>query len=371
MCLADMGARVLRVVTGARPDPVDFMPPFVPGMQLSAAAAQLGRNKRLMVLNLKDSRAIRIVHQLISEYDIVIEQFRPGVMAKFNLDYESLKSVNPAVIYCSLTGYGQTGPLRDRAGHDINYLARSGIASYTGKKESGPSLSGMQLADVASGSNNAVIGILAAVISRSKTGKGQFLDISMTDGVIAFNAIFGAGFLVDGRDPDFQDNILNGGSLYDYYKTKDGKYISFGGLEPQFFANFCNVINRPDLISGGVFPAEVNKVKCEVRDILLSKTREEWMELFSATDACVEPVMTLTEVTNDSLAREREMFVEFPLPTGQTVRQIANPVKFSETKPEYKSMGVNAAACHTNEVLSELGYSDDEINEFNQTGLFR
>ena len=370
MCLADMGAQVLRVASGTRPDLVDFMPPLVPGMQVTAAAAQLGRNKRLITLNLKDSRAIKIIHQLVREHDIVIEQFRPGVMAKFNLDYESLKKINPAVIYCSLTGYGQTGPLRDRAGHDINYIARSGIASYTGKKEFGPSLLGMQLADVAAGSNNAVIGILAALISRNKTGKGQFIDISMTDGAIAFNAIVGACFLVDGKDPDFQENVLNGGSLYDYYKTKDGKYLSFGGLEPQFFTNFFNVIGRPDLIPGGVAPHDINKVKSEVCEIMLSKTRDEWMALFNAKDACVEPVMTLTEVFNDSLAKEREMFVELILPTGKTVRQIANPVKFSETKPEYKNIGVNAAAGHTKEVLFELGYTDEEINEFNQTGLF-
>ena len=370
MCLADMGAQVLRVVSGSRPDLVDFLPPFVPGTKISAASAQLGRNKRLITLNLKDPRAIQIVHRLMAEYDIVLEQFRPGVMVKLKLDYESLKAVNPAVIYCSLTGYGQTGSMRDRAGHDINYIARSGIASYTGEKDSGPTLVGMQIADVASGSNNAVIGILAAVIYRHATGKGQRIDISMTDGMIAFNAMYGAGFLVDGKDHDFEGNLLNGGSLYDYYRTKDGKYISFGGLEPQFFTNFCHVVNRPDLIAGGVLPKDVQKVKQEIREIFLTKTQDEWIALFNATDACAEPVMTLSEVFSDSLALERGMLVELPLPGGGTVKQIANPIKFSETSPEYRSIGVTAATGHTKEMLRELGYTDDEIGEFEKTGLF-
>lgn len=329
MCLADLGADVLRVVSGTRPDLVEFLPPFIPGTEISAASAQLGRNKRCIALNLKDPRAIESIHRLVLEYDIVIEQFRPGVMAKLGLDYESLKAVNPAVNYCSITGYGQTGPMKTRAGHDMNYIARSGIASYTGKKDSGPALVGMQLADVASGSNNAIIGILASVIHRNATGKGQSIDISMTDGMIAFNAMYGAGFLVDGKDTGFEEILLNGGSLYDYYETKDGRYISCGGLEPQFFKNFCETIGRPDLIPGGVLPKNIEDVKQEVREIILTKTMDEWMALFDETDACVEPVMTLSEMFNDSLVKERDMIVELPLPGGGAVKQIANPIKFS------------------------------------------
>jgi crotonobetainyl-CoA:carnitine CoA-transferase CaiB-like acyl-CoA transferase len=370
MCLADMGADVLRVISGSRPDLVDFFPPFVPGTKLSAVAAQLGRGKRCMALNLKDPRAIRIIHQLVAEYDIVIEQFRPGVMAKFSLAYEDLKKINPGIIYCSLTGYGQTGPLRDRAGHDINYIARSGVMSYSGKKESGPCLLGIQIADVASGSNNAVIGILAAVVHRRDTGRGQHIDVSMTDGMIAFNAMFGAAFLVDGREPVRDGDYVNGGSLYDYYETRDGKYVGFGGLEPQFFTNFCNTVNRPDLISGGVSPKGVDQIKKEIRLIFLMKTRDEWVEIFNRTDACFEPVMTLAEVFSDRLAIEREMVVDVPLPGGGRVRQIGNPVKFSETPPEYRQAGV-AGGANTREVLTGLGYTDQEIDAFEKTGLFK
>lgn len=369
MCLADMGADVLKIVSGSRPDLVDSIPPFVPKTKLSSAAAQLGRGKRCMALNLKDQRAVNIVHQLIMHYNIVIEQFRPGVMAKLNLAYEDLQKINPAIIYCSITGYGQTGSLRDRAGHDINYIARSGVASYSGKQESGPSLMGMQIADVASGSNNAVIGILAAVINRIDTGVGQYIDISMTDGMIAFNAMVGAGFLVDGCEPLREGEYLNGGTLYDYYETKDGKYVSFGGLELHFFTNFCNTINRPDLIPGGILPPKIERIKKEIREIFLTKTQNEWVEIFSRTDACVEPVMTLAEAFSDHLTIERKMVVDVALPGGGSVKQIGNPIKFSETPAEYRHAGVSGPA-HTREVLIELGYTNQEIDEFAKTGLF-
>lgn len=373
MCLADMGAEVLKVASASRPEMGELMPPFIPGTGVSAATAYLGRNKRCITLNLKDSRAVDIIHKLIAEqgFDIIIEQFRPGVMKNLKLDYEHLKAVKPEIIYCSITGYGQDGPMTARAGHDINYIARSGIASYSGKKGQGPSLIGMQIADVASGSNNAIIGILASVLFRKETGKGQYIDISMTDGMMAFNTFFAAGYLVDGKVPEPETNFVNGGSLYDYYETKDGKYLSFGGLEPQFFANFCKAINRPDLISGGVFPKDSYLVKKEIQEIMLTKTRDQWIECFSLTDACVEPVMTVEEVLQDPLAIERKMVVDTPLNDGQTVRQLANPIKFSESKQVYNTIGVTSASGgHTREVLRELGYSERQIETFARTGLF-
>ena len=369
MTLADIGADVLRVVSGSRPDLADFMPPCIAGTNLSCATATLGRGKRCLTLNLKDPRAIKIVLSLIASHDILIEQFRPGVMAKFGLDYATLKVAHPSLIYCSLTGYGQTGPLRSRAGHDINYLARSGIVSYSGRKASGPSLTGMQIADIASGSNNAVIGILAAVIHRQMTGEGQHVDVSMTDGVIAFNAIAGAAFLVDKTEARREEGVLNGGSLYDFYETKDGEYLSFGGLEPQFFAAFCETIGRPDLIPGGVVPPDLPRIKEEVRTLLKTKTRDEWILLFGKVDACVEPVLALGEALRDPHVAARGLVVEVNLPGGGTVKQLGHPIRYSATQPEYRSVGVPAGT-HTREVLRELGYAESEIDEFEKTGLF-
>jgi crotonobetainyl-CoA:carnitine CoA-transferase CaiB-like acyl-CoA transferase len=373
MCLADMGAEVVTIASGSRPEPGESRPPFIPGTDLSSSRAYLGRNKRCMTLNLKDPRGLEIIHKLITKhgFDIIIEQFRPGVMGRLKLDYESLKAIKPDIIYCSLTGYGQYGPMITRAGHDINYVARSGVVSYSGRKRQCPSLMGMQIADLASGSYNSIIGILAAVISRNATGKGQYIDISMTDGMIAFNAFIGAAALVNGKDVEPEGTFTTGGGFYDFYETKDRRYISFGGLEPKFFANFCETINRPDLISGGVAPEKIGKSKKEVRAIIKTKTKDEWIALFNKTDACVEPVMTLTEVFEDEMTKEREMIVEVPLISGQKVRQIANPIKFSETKQVYKSTGVRLkTGGHRSEILRELGYTDADIETFARTGLF-
>ncbi|HWQ76068.1 MAG TPA: CaiB/BaiF CoA-transferase family protein [Syntrophomonas sp.] len=370
MSLADMGADVLRVVSGTRPDLADMLPPRVPGTKMSAASAQLGRNKKLITLNFKDKRAIEVIHKLLAEYDIVIEQFRPGVMDKLGLGYESLKTVNPRLIYCSLTGYGQTGPLSKKAGHDMNYIALSGMASYSGTKKNGPSLFGMQVADVASGSNNTMIGLLAAVIYRQNTGKGQHVDISMTDGMVAFNASVGASFLVDGKEVGREGMFLNGGSVYDYYKTKDEQYVTFGGLEPQFFKAFCETIGRPDLIEGGCIRPDAEQVKEEIREIMATKTRDEWTDVFKGVDACFEPVLSLTEAFASEQVKARNMVVEVPGPNGVKVKQIGSPIKFSETSPEYRSIGKSVADADTNDIMRTLGYSDAEIDAFEKEGVF-
>ena len=242
LMLADMGAEVLKVSSASKPDIVLDYPPFIGDTGISACQAWLGRNKKTMFLNLKTEEGKAIVKELVKEYDIVLEQFRPGVMDKLGLGYEDLKAVNPGVIYCSLTGYGNSGPLKMAAGHDINYMSRSGIISHAGRKEGGPSLMNFQIADIAVGSLNSVIGILAAVNYRRNTGKGQFIDVAMMDGCVPFNSLDGAGFLVSGEEPKREGERLNGGSMYDYYETKDGQYMSVGSLEPKFWKDFCMAI---------------------------------------------------------------------------------------------------------------------------------
>jgi len=369
MTLADLGATVLKVASGSRPDLAAITPPFIAKTSLSVASAYLGRGKRSITLNLKDQRAVQIIHRLLDEYDILIEQFRPGVMAKFGLGFSQLEERYPSLIYCSLTGYGQTGPLKGRAGHDINYLSLAGLMSYAGRKDGGPVPMPMQIADVASGSNSAIIAILAAVIHRQKTGRGQHLDISMTDGVFAFTALAAAACLAAGEIPQRESFILNGGSLYDFYETADHQYIGFGGMEPQFFTVFCQAIGRPDLIAGGIMPPDLAAVKEEVRSVILAKNRAQWEQAFASAEACVEPVISLPEAVESKLAKERGWTVDVTLPDGTAVKQPACPYKFSLTPPAYGGTGVTAGT-HNRKVFLDLGYSEEEIDEFQRTGLF-
>lgn len=363
LMLADMGAEVLKISTASRPDIVLDYPPFIGDTGVSASQAWLGRNKKTMFLNLKTGEGKAVVKELVKEYDIVLEQFRPGVMEKLGLGYEDLKAVNPKLIYCSLTGYGQTGPLRDAAGHDINYMSRSGIISQAGRRESGPSLMNFQIADIAVGSMNSVIGILAAVNYRKNTGKGQYIDVAMMDGCVPFNSLDGAGFLVSGKEPKREGERLNGGCIYDFYETKDGEYLSVGSLEPQFWSRFCTAIGREDLIEGTVYPPNIDEVKAEIRGILKTKTRDEWVEVFSHYDACVQPVLNLKEaLLEDEQVKEREMVVDVKLPLHEdvSVKQLATAVKLSECPCEYKFAGY-PTGYHTKEVIEQLGMDYAEL----------
>ncbi len=363
LMLADMGAEVLKISSASRPDIVLDYPPFIGDTGVSASQAWLGRNKKTMFLNLKTGEGKAVVKELVKEYDIVLEQFHPGVMEKLGLGYEDLKAVNPKLIYCSLTGYGQTGPLRDAAGHDINYMSRSGIISQAGRRESGPSLMNFQIADIAVGSMNSVIGILAAVNYRKNTGKGQYIDVAMMDGCVPFNSLDGAGFLVSGKEPKREGERLNGGCIYDFYETKDGEYLSVGSLEPQFWSRFCTAIGREDLIEGTVYPPNIDEVKAEIRGILKTKTRDEWVEVFSHYDACVQPVLNLKEaLLEDEQVKEREMVVDVKLPLHEdvSVKQLATAVKLSECPCEYKFAGY-PTGYHTKEVIEQLGMDYAEL----------
>lgn len=360
LLLADMGADVLRVESPSRPDLVRMMPPYDDGV--SACHAFLNRSKRGIAIDLKKPEGVDIVKRLVADYDIVIEQFRPGVMDRLGVGYEALKEINPRIIYCSITGYGQTGPFRDRAGHDMNYLAVAGVLGYNGRKATGPAPMAVQVADVAGGSLHAVAGILAAVIHRMNTGEGQFVDISMTDCAFSMNALTAPQALVGGIEPALETTQLNGGSFYDCYETADGRHISVGGLEPQFFMQFCQAIGRPELSPKGIVmvPEVVAELKAEIRKEMLKKTWAEWQTLFAGLDCCAEPVFSFSEACEHPHIVARELVVGVPKPDGGTQRQLASPIRFSGSNPEYRFTGV-ALGAHTDEVLQEAGYAAGDI----------
>lgn len=360
LLLVDMGAEVLRIESPTRMDLVRVLPPF--DGDSSTSHAYLNRNKRSLALDLKNPEALAVVHRLVAEYDIVLEQFRPGVMDKLGLGYEALKAINPRLIYVSITGYGQSGPYRDRAGHDLNYLALSGLASYTGRRDTGPLPLGVQLADIAGGSLHGVIGLLAAVIARQSTGQGQHVDISMTDCAFSLHAMAGAGYLGAGVEPAMENQALNGGSFYDYYRTRDGRWLSVGSLEPQFMQQFCAVIGRPELAGRGLSPKpeEQKALKREIEIEIEKHDLAEWQQRFAAVDACVEPVLKLSEAVEHPQLQARGLVAEVPRAGQPAQRQIACPIKFSAGLEAPRHTGT-AVGAHSLEVLRELGFDAEQI----------
>ena len=329
MMLADMGAEVLRVEAPDRVDLAKVMPPF--DGKFSTTFSYLGRGKQTLQLNLKQPESVEKVKQLVQDYDIVVEQFRPGVMDRLGIGYEVLKAINPKLIYCAITGYGQTGPYKDRAGHDINYLAISGVASHCGRADSGPPPMGIQIADVAGGSHHAVMGILAAVIKRQETGEGAFIDISMTDAAFALNAMSGAAALAGGQPQKPESGMLNGGTFYDYYQTRDGRWLSVGSLEPQFSSRLCDTLGLGELKSYALSqkPEHQQELKAAIKQKIAERSLAEWQEVFAEVDACVEPVLTIEEAAEHPQLKARGMVVDRDRGDGVVQFQMDFPLRFS------------------------------------------
>jgi crotonobetainyl-CoA:carnitine CoA-transferase CaiB-like acyl-CoA transferase len=251
-----------------------------------------------------------------------------------------------------------------KAGHDINYLARAGLPWAAGRRAGGPSLYNFQIADVAGGSMNAVCSIMAAIIYREKTREGQFIDVSMQDSIIPFNSMDGAGYFAGGPMPTRESGMLNGGGIYDFYETADGKYMSVGSLEPKFFAALCKGLGHPEWSDGKILKTDAAMVKDSFRSVFRTRTRDEWTSIFSSLDACVEPVMDLEEVSQDEHLQSRGMWpsVDVPLSDHVRVTQMGCPFHLSACPPRYDHAGY-PEGFHTEEILSSLGYSKKEIDQ--------
>ncbi|MDH0749666.1 CoA transferase [Pseudomonas sp. GD03842] len=368
LLLADMGAQVLRIESPTRPDLLRTMPPHDQG--ISASHAYLNRNKRSLTLDLKRPEAVDVVKRLVADHDIVLEQFRPGVMDRLGLGYSALKAINPRLIYVAITGYGQTGPYRARAGHDINYLALAGLASQTGREGSGPLPLSVQVADVAGGSLHGVIGLLAAVVARQQTGHGQFVDISMTDCAFSLNGLAGAGALAAGLEPEPEGHFLNGGSYYDYYRSREGRWFSVGSLEPVFMKTLCEALGRPELAKRGLSPerSDQQALKAELQIEFERRSFEELEALFAGVDACVEPVLRFSEAVDHPQLQARQVVMPVPRGDGSSQLQMACPIKFEDGLPEARHIGV-ALGAHNDEVLKTLQFSDAEIETLRRTGV--
>lgn len=322
---ADFGAEVIKIEEPNIGDYARWTTPQVNGC--SALFASLNRNKKSITLNLKSENDREKFLSLVKTADVLIESFRPGVMERLGIGYDTLKKINPKLIYCAITGFGQTGPYKDKPGHDINYLSYASLLHYNANDGDQPTVPAVQIADLGGGALLGVVGILTALIGRNLTGKGQFVDIAMLDGAISWMQTILPDYFAGQKYEKSELPLAGGRACYGVYQTSDGRYLAVGALEPKFWKAFCEGIERPDLIPLLNAPLEKQK---EMRSIIQAeirkKTLAEWNAVFEKSEACVSPVLTIEEMLELEQIKEREMFIEFD---GQTF--VANPIKLSDT----------------------------------------
>ncbi len=300
MLLANFGAEVIKIEEPGG-DYARHMPPFVD--REGAVFRATNRGKKSIALDLKTQEGKQALRDLGATADVLIEGFRPGVMTRLGLDYETLRPLNERLIYVSLTGYGQTGPLAGAAGHDINYIALGGLLDITG------AIPGAQIADLAGGSMQAAIGILLALLARQKTGRGQYVDVSMMDGVVWLLALPLAVYAATGELPRSGETLLTGRfACYNTYICADGRSVAVGALEPKFWAALCGRLAVPELIAGQFAEGESRTAAIEtLRRIFAAKAAAEWLSSFQGDDVCVTLVQDLAEVAAQHQSRDREV----------------------------------------------------------------
>jgi alpha-methylacyl-CoA racemase len=363
LVLADLGATVDKVEDPEGGDYIRQMPPLRD--EESALFYAVNRNKRSLTLNLKSPEGRDALRRLVRGYDVLVESFRPGVMDKLGVGEATLRAENPRLIYCAISGYGQTGPDRLKAGHDINYVARAGVLGYGGTAGGAPAFPGVQIGDIGGGSLFALVGILAALHERERTGKGRLVDVSMTEGSMAFLHLHLAARLImgeqgaplrRGREP------LNGGyACYGLYRTKDDRWLAVGSLEPKFFSGLCERLGRRDLFSEGYDLGEAGeRVKAELARVFAEQPLAYWQERLAGSDLCIEPVLEGDEVLADPQHRARGLFVEADDPQrGRKVTHLLTPLRMGETPLRPPP----ALGQHSREILAEAGFSVEEIGQ--------
>ncbi len=329
----------------------------------------LNRNKRHMSLNLKTAEGLEIFFKLVEKADVVIEGFRPGVVQRLGVDYEAVRKCNPGIIYCSISGYGQTGPLRDRVGHDVNYISNAGILGLIGEKGGPPIIPGVQIADIAGGTMNAAVGILLALFAREKTGKGQYIDISMTDGVLGLLAL--PSFLAQSRGQKQQasDGLLSHRyACYNTYETADGRYVSIGALENRFWKQLCEQLHRPQYIPLHYDEQQQQEVIEDFRQIFRSKSMAEWDAELAEMEVCFAVVKNMEDIRNDPHFRQREMVHSYTGDNGEIKHGFGIPVKLSATPGTLRTTPGKFGE-HTHEIVEGLGFSAEQIKTFFAQGV--
>jgi crotonobetainyl-CoA:carnitine CoA-transferase CaiB-like acyl-CoA transferase len=365
--LGDLGADVIKIEHPERGDSFRYVAPFIGNWGSYFHIAN--RNKKGLSLNLKTQEGLEILKELAEKADVLLENFRPGAIGKMGLGYEDLKQINPRLIYCSLTSFGQDGPHSDRAAHDLDVMGLSGILDLLGVQGQQPIVPVVQFAGV-SASLNAVIGILTALFMRERTGEGQRIDASLLDGLTPFLSLIMAQYMTDGKLPKRGEANLGGGSVtYNVYKTRDGKYISLGCVEEKFWKGFCQAIDREDLVPAWSMPVTDQQViMAEVRTIIAGKTRTEWLSLLSQFETCFAPVNDLEEALADPQVIHRGLWFKGRHPHGGSIPQQGFPVKFSACTPGWRTPPPDLGE-HTKAILRAIGYSEAQIAAWLSKGI--
>jgi crotonobetainyl-CoA:carnitine CoA-transferase CaiB-like acyl-CoA transferase len=371
LLLADFGADVLKVEDTGLGDYIRWATPYYEGVEDSAKSAlflALNRGKRSLRLNLKSAGGREVLLRAVRESDVVLESFRPGVLDRLGVGYEAMREVNPAIVYCAITGYGQDGPNRDRSGHDMNYLGLVGLLGLTGDAGGPPVQAAGQIADLGGGALMAAFGILAALRERDRSGEGQLVDVSMADGALAWLALVAARGLAEDVAPRRGELELAGALVcYRPYECADG-WVTLAALEPKFWQAWCRGVGREDLIEQQ-FSRPGSDTHRAVEAIFAARTREQWRGFASEHDCCLEPVLELDEALDSELVRARAMVVELDQPGAQRpVRLLGVPVKLSRTPGDPNRAPGPGLGEHTREVLAALGYDEQQVAALLESG---
>jgi alpha-methylacyl-CoA racemase len=358
LILSDLGASVDKLEDPHVGDYLRVFPPAKRG--LSGRFNALNRDKRSLCLDLKKPDGRDALLRLCKRYDVVVESFRPGVLDKLGVGFAALSQQNPRLVMLSISGYGQDGPLRDRAGHDLNYISLAGVPSLAGPSDRPPPTPPIQLADIAGGALFGAVGILAALYEREKSGRGQQVDVSMCEGALAFLIPDLGNFDASGHAPRRGGELLNGGAAcYGIYRTKDNRFLSLGALEPKFYSAFNQAIGRPvdlsELVGDEAMQA---RVRGEIQSILEQKTRDEWEQILVG-DVCVEPVLAADELMQHPQHRARGMFFDL-----DGLQQTRTPLGGRDGHTPPPAHGGDGLA-----ILREAGFSDGEIDRLRQSGV--
>lgn len=347
MLLADMGAEVIKIE-----DPVlgDYFRDWEPKKDgNSVYFIGVNRNKKSITLDLKNEKQREKFYKLVTKCDVVIESFRPGVTSKLGIDFDTLKKFNEQLIYCSITGYGQNTSLKNRAGHDMNYLALSGVLGLCGTREKVPPMLGIQIADMC-GAIFGVIGILQALLRREKIKEAQYIDVAMMDGLYSFLSMFAYKYFYDKIIPEAGSTLFNGGfACYNIFETKDNRYFTVAAIEDKFWNRFCEVLGKEDWKGKNVDKKAQDEIIEELTNIFKSKTFSEWIDIFSKEDICVEPILNFKEAFDSDFVKERGLLFEIDNFTHIKSPNIFNPqLKILKTPPPEKGE-------HTEEVFKSFG----------------